>query len=77
MPSGTVNMAEDPRFLNPARGNFHLQEDSPCIGAGIGPDHNSLVPPLDIEEHPRTGEICDMGAYEFPDPTAIDYWMNY
>jgi hypothetical protein len=44
---------EDPEFLDPESGDFHLTEDSPCIDMG---DPEILDP---------DGTISDMGAYYF------------
>ncbi|MBN2016717.1 MAG: T9SS type A sorting domain-containing protein [Candidatus Cloacimonetes bacterium] len=55
------NIIEDPLFVNPYDGNFHLTEGSPCIDAG---DPNS---PLDPD-----GTIADMGAYHYHQPASID-----
>ena len=57
--TGTVNwldgnIDEDPLFVDPAIGDYHLTENSPCIDAG---DPTS---PLDPD-----GTIADMGAYFF------------
>ncbi len=75
--TGTGNIDEDPLFVDPARGDFHLQEGSPCIGKGIGPELNSLVPLFDIDGDPRSGQTCDMGADEYVGPTRVSEWMNY
>ncbi len=57
--NGTINWLEgnidaDPLFLDPANGDYHLAENSPCIDAG-DPDS-----PLDPD-----GTIADMGAYYY------------
>ena len=58
------NINDNPRFVNPIIGNYHLMDSSPCIGVGsITQD----VPATDIEGNPRpnpTGSKPDMGAYE-------------
>ena len=51
---GDGNISQDPYFVNPNLGNYHLQETSPCIDAG---DPNS---PFDPD-----GTITDMGTYYF------------
>ena len=49
--TGTGNIDEDPLFVNPGNGDYHLQPTSPCIDAG-DPNDNS-------------GDVrIDMGAYE-------------
>jgi predicted outer membrane repeat protein len=70
---GTGNIDEDPLFVSPDDGDYHLQDTSPCIGAGI--DEIEIdgtwyyAPEFDIEGNPRpdpAGSMPDMGAYENP-----------
>ena len=49
----------DPRFVNPANGNFHLRSGSPAIDAGSPND----APTHDYEGNPRFG-APDIGALE-------------
>jgi hypothetical protein len=51
---GIGNIEEDPLFVDPAGGDFHLQEGSPCIDAG-----DPMSPP------DPDGTRADMGAYYF------------
>ncbi|BCD62251.1 hypothetical protein NitYY0826_C1127 [Nitratiruptor sp. YY08-26] len=62
--TGTGNINEDPKFVDPINGDFHLQPDSPCINKG---DNNApALPPTDFEGDPRIiGGIVDIGADEF------------
>ena len=76
--NGTVywlegNFNEDPQFVDPDEGDFHLQNGSPCIGAGINEVEINgtwyYAPEFDIEGNPRPdphGSMSDMGAYENP-----------
>jgi hypothetical protein len=77
--SGEGNINEDPRFIDPANGNFCLDScNSPCAGAGI----DSLfidnygwcyAPQHDIRNVPRPlpeFTMPDMGAYE------VDYCVG-
>ncbi|MHB1935846.1 MAG: right-handed parallel beta-helix repeat-containing protein [Acidobacteriaceae bacterium] len=54
----------DPRFINPAMKNFHLQKDSPGLGVGINLGAN-VVGAEDLDGSPRCsrGKI-DVGCYE-------------
>lgn len=74
---GEGNIDLNPRFVDPANGDYRLGDGSPCIDAG----NNSLVPPeseFDLDGNPRfvndfgmpdmgegTAPIVDMGCYEF------------
>ena len=67
------NIYTDPLFVNPDDGDFHLQDTSPCIGAGIDEIEINgtwyYAPLFDIEGNPRpdpSGSMPDMGAYENP-----------
>ncbi|MBP7829714.1 MAG: hypothetical protein KA248_07335 [Kiritimatiellae bacterium] len=62
-PWSTGNITDDPRFMNAAAGNYHLQSDSPCINRG----NNSYgIGPVDLDGKPRlVGGTVDMGAYEY------------
>ncbi len=75
--TGTANIDSDPRFVDAAYGDYHLQASSPCIGKGIGPALNSLVPLLDIDGDPRSGSTCDIGADEIINPSGVRDWMMY
>ena len=66
-------MNADPLFVHPAGADYHLQDGSPCIGAGIdsleigGIWH--ISPQIDLEGNPRpnpAGSLPDMGSYESP-----------
>jgi parallel beta-helix repeat protein len=73
------NISQDPRFVDPGAGDYHLQTDSPCIDAGT----NEGAPTEDIEGYPRPMDgdgdstaIVDMGAYELDitpptDPSVV------
>ena len=57
---GEGNIDDNPLFVDPDLGDFHLQAGSPCIDAGT-PEG---APPDDIEGNPRD-KFPDMGAYEY------------
>ena len=62
---------DDPRFVDPANGDYHLKDTSPCIDAGA----NGSVPSnlnKDIDGNPRIvdgdnngSKVVDIGAYEY------------
>lgn len=57
---GTIHV--DPRFVDPAAGDYHLLETSPCVDSG-SPDG---APETDFEGEPRPwGLGFDMGADEY------------
>lgn len=62
---GAGNISEYPRFADYAKGDYHLQDHSPCIDAGS----LTSIPSSDLEGNPRPGAdgLVDMGAYEAPD----------
>jgi predicted outer membrane repeat protein len=60
---GEGNLNYNPKFLNPAAGDYRLAPDSPLIGAGVNFDWVSNS--TDLAENPRlAGERVEMGAYE-------------
>lgn len=55
---------QDPLFLDPDNGDFHLQAGSPCIDTGT--DDVPSLPSTDFEGDPRVvGTMPDMGVDEF------------
>ena len=81
--AGTGNINADPRFVDPAHGDLHLQAGSPAIDAGTNTfslpgTTNNLVPSFDLDNNPRPvdgdgdgGATTDMGAYEFLPAPAL------
>jgi len=72
--AGPGNIEQDPIFVDPANGDYHLQAGSPCIDVG---DNSALdLPPTDIDGDNRiingddvSGAVVDMGADEVvPEP---------
>jgi parallel beta-helix repeat protein len=60
--SGTGNISDDPLFVDPGAGDFHLTRFSPCINRGRMPGGPALD--LDGDARPHMGMI-DMGYDEF------------
>jgi FlgD Ig-like domain/Right handed beta helix region len=57
----TGNISEDPLFLGPQAGNYHLSENSPCIDAGINYfEWNEIIFPI----NDYNGLAIDIGRYE-------------
>jgi len=59
------NISENPLFVDPNNHDYHLQSDSPCIGAG----NSSYIPEpnqTDIDNEPRIyADSVDIGADEY------------
>ncbi len=52
----------DPMFVGDS--DYHLQQGSPCLSQGIGPDADSSIPTKDYDGEARSGKVCDIGADE-------------
>ena len=83
---GEGNISDDPLFVDPTSGDYHLGAGSPCIDAG----DNTAVPldiTTDLDGNPRfvddpdtrdtgnpgaPGPIVDIGHYEFQPPCPAD-----
>jgi len=57
------NISDNPLWVNPDNGDYHLSNWSSCIGSGTASYLNIPIPTKDIEGHPR-GTSPDIGAYE-------------
>lgn len=75
------NACSDPKFVNPAAGDFHLQPDSPALHAGtaLSPNCRAALPSTAAAACPRVAPADDLdcqsrgfrpsiGAYEFDGP---------
>jgi hypothetical protein len=59
--AGQGNLQNDPRFVNPADGDFHIQPSSPCVDRGT----LTTAPEIDFDGDPRpSGDGIDIGADE-------------
>lgn len=78
---GVGNIDADPKFVNPAKGDFHLRLDSPAIDNGVSTGGLTV----DLDGNPRgmvwhtqgvlgDGSHTDIGAYEFQ-PKPVTLWL--
>jgi hypothetical protein len=79
--SDTNFITENPLFVNPAIGDFRLQnENSPAIDAGADLSSSGIADvAMDINGNPRPGDGTagyDIGAYEYMQPTATQYTIT-
>ncbi|UCC63942.1 MAG: right-handed parallel beta-helix repeat-containing protein [Anaerolineae bacterium] len=65
---GPHDISADPRFVDPANGDYHLRHDSPAIDTGT----DAGAPATDVDDEPRPldgdldgAAITDMGSDEF------------
>lgn len=62
-PNGTGNIDANPRFVDLALGDYHLQSLSPCINHGT--NQTWMTGAFDLDGMPRIRQfVVDMGAYE-------------
>jgi len=67
--NGICNITNDPAFVNPLIGDFHLQTNSPCINSGLNTYASGAT---DLDGHPRiAGGAVDIGACEFQSPSSL------
>jgi hypothetical protein len=61
-PGGAGNVADNPEFMNPQAGDYHLSYGSPCIDVG---DNAYVMGDTDLDGSSRIlGRFVDMGCYE-------------
>jgi len=69
------DITNDPVFVNPSAGDFHLQYGSPCINTGT---NYWVSTATDLDGNPRiAGYSVDMGAYEKTPPSIIPNWWLF
>ena len=67
--AGAFIIADEPKFVDPAKGNWCLAADSPCIDAGLDA---GAVGDRDLAGNVRIqGAHVDIGAYESRPPTPL------
>ena len=64
---GPESISQDPKFVNPGAGAFHLQGDSPCIDA-VRPT-NAPLEDIDMDVRPQCNDY-DMGVDEYVYPSV-------
>lgn len=61
---GQHDFVLDPKFVDPAGGDFHLSPDSKCVNHG---DNGTVVGTLDLDDHARLQmNVVDCGCFESP-----------
>lgn len=72
------NITDDPLFIDPVNGDYHLSGSSPCIDAGTEDTTPFDLPVFDLDLNERIWDgdnngipIVDMGCYEFGSQPAM------
>ena len=60
LPQWPNNIVQDPLFVDPENNDFHLQSNSPAIGAGVEQGYSP-----DFDNY-AIGTPCNIGAYDLP-----------
>jgi hypothetical protein len=69
---GEGNISDDPKFVDAAGGDYHLQAESPCIDKGIN-YYWFVWPQRDLDGNCRlAGDGPDMGCYEYGSSSDLD-----
>ena len=68
--TGSVNIYQDPAFVDPATGDYHLAAGSPAINAGVA--MSSVKDDADGNPRPNCFK-WDIGAYEYQDSSCTGY----
>ena len=63
----TGTITADPKFVNAAAHDYHLQAGSPAIGAGLA----TFAPATDFAGNPRPANAIDLGAYQAGDVIVV------
>lgn len=66
--TGFAIISDDPQFVDPAGGDFHLRSSSPCIGAGGA---SGMEPTYDFEGDPIPYGNIDIGVDEYYSPHPV------
>ena len=65
-------IAADPKFVDPANGDFRLAAGSPCINKGVDANWMSEKKSKDLAGHPRIYDgTVDIGCYEWWLPPGL------
>ncbi len=72
--AGVGNLTNNPLFIDPGSGDYHLQSNSPCINGGRIADW--MTDGVDLEGNPRIiYQLVDMGAYEIDVNMPRSIWL--
>lgn len=66
--TGTINVFDDPAFVNPDTGDYHIGSTSAAINAAVNAGVNT-----DIDNQPRPYQTPDLGADEYWPPGTLKY----
>ena len=67
----------DPKFVDPAHGDFRLAAGSPCVNKGVNVDWMSEKKSKDLAGHPRIYDgAVDIGCYEWWLPPGLTIFVR-
>ncbi|HET7090592.1 MAG TPA: hypothetical protein VFL17_18320, partial [Anaerolineae bacterium] len=66
--TGTINVFDDPAFVNPDTGDYHIGSTSAAINAAVNAGVHT-----DVDNQPRPYQTPDLGADEYWPPGTLKY----